>query len=171
MHTQDLFPDTIPPKSPRSYSIPEVKIITVRETPAPAIRAMDRPELLNAFLRETVLPSPGYRDGQEQMIVVMLDTRLNLAGWLIVSLGTINECMAEPRDILRPVLISNAFSFVIAHNHPSGDPTPSDADRRVTIRINEAAKLLRINMLDHIIIGEPAAGRREYFSFRETGLL
>ena len=57
------------------------------------------------------------------------------------------------------------------HNHPSGDPTPSEADRRLTKNIREAAGILQINLLDHVIVGSPGAVRQPYFSFREAGLL
>jgi len=127
---------------------------------------MDRPELLHELLAPEM-----QHLSKESLRVVLLDTRLCFIRVEEVHLGTLNESMACPRDVLRPAILHNAYGFVIAHNHPSGDPTPSEADRRMTIRMNEAAKLLQINMLDHIIIGAPGEGRRAYFSFRETGLL
>jgi DNA repair protein RadC len=57
------------------------------------------------------------------------------------------------------------------HNHPSGDPSPSRADEAITRRINEAATLLQIRLIDHVIVGEPSPGRQPYFSFRECGLI
>jgi DNA repair protein RadC len=57
------------------------------------------------------------------------------------------------------------------HNHPSGDPGPSRADEAITRRINEAATLLQVRLIDHVIIGEPSPGRKPYFSFRECGLI
>jgi DNA repair protein RadC len=89
----------------------------------------------------------------------------------IVSVGSLNESIAHPREILRPALIHSAYGFILAHNHPSGDPAASDADRRLTRRIHEAAELLRINLIDHIIVGAPEEGRQPYFSFKENNLL
>jgi DNA repair protein RadC len=88
-----------------------------------------------------------------------------------ISLGSLNECLAHPRDILRPVISHNAYGFILVHNHPSGDPSPSEADRRLTVRISEAARLLQVNLLDHLIVGTPAPGRLPYFSFREAGVI
>jgi DNA repair protein RadC len=59
----------------------------------------------------------------------------------------------------------------MVHNHPSGDPSPSEADMRLTRRILEASRILQINLLDHVIVGAPAPGRNGYFSFREGGVI
>ena len=102
---------------------------------------------------------------------MLLDTKLRLIQVEQASLGTLNECIAHPRDIFRPVMLHNAYAVVVVHNHPSGDPAPSEADRRLTMRLAEAAKLLQVTLFDHVIIGAPAKGRSAYFSFREAGLI
>jgi DNA repair protein RadC len=80
--------------------------------------------------------------------------------------------MAHPRDVLRPALVHAAWGFILVHNHPSGDPTPSDADFRMTRRIREAADVIGIKFLDHVIIGCHSDTRAlPYFSFREAGVL
>ena len=107
----------------------------------------------------------------EQVMVTVLDARLRHLGTTVISMGTVNESSAHPREILRPVITRAGYSFILIHNHPSGDPTPSRADEAITVRIAEAAKLMNIEFHDHIIIGKAAAGRRPYFSFRETGLI
>jgi len=66
---------------------------------------------------------------------------------------------------------SEAYSFIMVHNHPSGDPSPSEADMRLTRRILEASRILQIQLLDHVIIGAPAPGRSSYFSFKEGGVI
>ena len=119
-------------------------------------------ELLGAEMRQL---------GQESLRVVLLDSKLRLLRVEQVSLGSLNECLAHPREILRPAVLHNAFAFVLVHNHPSGDPSPSDADRRVTIRISEAAKMLQVQFFDHVILGSPAENRAAYFSFREAGVI
>ena len=88
-----------------------------------------------------------------------------------VSHGSLNESVAHPREIFRPAITHAAYALILVHNHPSGDPTPSDADLRLTRRLNEAAELLQIRFLDHVIIGSPDNGRRPYFSFREAGVI
>jgi DNA repair protein RadC len=81
-------------------------------------------------------------------------------------------CTAAPRDLLRKALIHNAHAFVLIHNHPSGDPTPSDADRRITRRLREAADATGLLLQDHVIIGTPSESRPlPYFSFKEHGML
>lgn len=127
---------------------------------------MDRPELiydlLGAELRQLE---------KEILRVVLVDTRLHFQRIVDISLGSLNECIAHPRHIFRPVIEHNAFGFILVHNHPSGDPSPSDADRRLTIRIAEAARILQVNFCDHVIVGIPAPGRSPYFSFKESGII
>ncbi|MEO6787364.1 MAG: DNA repair protein RadC [Chthoniobacteraceae bacterium] len=119
-------------------------------------------ELLGAEMRQL---------GKESLRVVLLDSKLRLLHVEQVSLGSLNECLAHPREILRPAVLHNAFAFILVHNHPSGDPTPSDADRRVTLRMAEAAKMLQVNFFDHVILGSLSAERAPYFSFREAGVI
>ena len=108
---------------------------------------------------------------KESLRVILLDTRYHLMRIEEVSLGSLNESIAHPREIFRPALIHSSYALIVVHNHPSGDPTPSEADRRLTRRLQEAASLLQINLLDHIIIGSPDGSACPYFSFKESGLL
>lgn len=108
---------------------------------------------------------------KESLRVILLDTRYHLMRVEEVSLGSLNESIAHPREIFRPALIHSAYALIVVHNHPSGDPSPSEADRRLTRRLQEAASLLQINLLDHIIIGAPNGAASPYFSFKESGLL
>ncbi len=108
---------------------------------------------------------------RESLRVVLLDTRHRLIQEEEISLGTLNESLAHPREILRPALSHGAFAFILVHNHPSGDPAPSEADRALTRRIREAADLMQIHLLDHVIIGRERPGSAPYFSFKEHGLL
>ena len=108
---------------------------------------------------------------KESLRVILLDTRYHLLRIHEVSLGSVNESIAHPRDVFRPAVISSAYAVIVAHNHPSGDPSPSQSDHSLTRRLAEAAELLQIKLLDHIIIGAPAEGRAAYFSFKEAGVL
>jgi DNA repair protein RadC len=108
---------------------------------------------------------------QEQVVVIPVDTRLRHLGTSVVSVGTVNESSAHPREIFRPVITRGAYGFVLVHNHPSGDPSPSRADEAITRRVAEAATLMQIRFIDHVIIGKAAPGRSPYFSFREAGLI
>lgn len=107
----------------------------------------------------------------EQVVVVLLDSRLRHLGTEVVSKGILNESTVHPREVFRPVISRGAFGFILIHNHPSGDPSPSAADHVITKGLGEASRFMKINMIDHVIIGKPAVGRVAYFSFREAGLL
>ena len=108
----------------------------------------------------------------EVVRVLLLNTRLSFVRQEQVSHGSINETITHPRDVIRPVLMHAAYGFIMVHNHPSGDPSPSEADLRVTRRVREAAEVMGVKFLDHLIIGSPSATRAQpYFSFRESGLL
>ncbi len=110
--------------------------------------------------------------GHESVRVILLTTRLTLLRTDEVFRGSLNECTAAPRDLLRKALIHNAHAFILIHNHPSGDPTPSDADRRITRRLREAADATGLLLRDHVIIGTPSESRPlPYFSFKEHGML
>ena len=127
---------------------------------------LDTPELVYALLGAEMRAL-----SRESLRVVLLDTQLQLMRSEEVSSGSLNESVAHPREIFRPALIYAAFAIIVVHNHPSGDPAPSDADRRLTVRLAEVARLLQITLFDHVIIGTGDNGRRPYFSFREMGLL
>ena len=108
---------------------------------------------------------------RESLRVVLLDTRFRLIAIREVSKGTLNESLAHPREVFKPAITHSAYAFVLAHNHPSGDPTPSDSDLRLTRRIAECARMLQMQFLDHLIVGSPQNNRPGYFSFKEAGIL
>lgn len=109
---------------------------------------------------------------QEEVHLLCLDSRMQLTHHERLFRGTLNETTSHPREVLRPALIHSAYGFVLVHNHPSGDPTPSDADRRFTRNLRDAAELIRIKFIDHVVIGHASDTRTlPYFSFRESGFL
>ena len=127
---------------------------------------LDTPErVFNAFGNEFM----GLR--QESLRVLLLDAKLRLIRSEEIMRGSVSECMAHPREIFRHAIIQSAYAVVVLHNHPSGDPSPSAADIRITRSLREAAQLLQINLIDHIILGSPDGGRVPYYSFKEAGHL
>jgi DNA repair protein RadC len=108
---------------------------------------------------------------RESLRVVLLDAKQRLIKVATVSQGTLNEAPAHPREIFKPVITHSAYSFILVHNHPSGDPSPSEADLRLTRRISEVSRVPQLNLIDHVIIGSPAPGRSSYFSFKEGGVI
>ena len=125
---------------------------------------LDSPEITAEFLR----PILGHRR-TETLLVLAVDRKLNLIKYEEISQGDVSSTIAHPRDILRPVILHQAEGFFLAHNHPSGDPTPSAADHKITQRVAEAAKLMNISFHDHLIIGQSSARHKAYYSFNELG--
>ena len=99
----------------------------------------------------------------ERIAVLLLDSRHRPMGSEVVALGTINASRLQPRDVLAPALVRGASAIVVGHNHPSGDPSPSVADRRVTTALREAALIVGVPLLDHLILT-----RHGQFSFRDA---
>src|SRR5438874_270406 len=126
---------------------------------------LDSPELVS----ELVGPDM-RRLRTESLRVILLDTRYRLLHIEEVSLGSLNESIAHPREIFRPALTYCAHAVIVVHNHPSGDASPSQTDHSLTRRLAEAAELLQIKLLDHIIIGAPSDTAPGYFSFKEAGV-
>ncbi len=90
---------------------------------------------------------------QEQLRVLLLNTRNQVRGQRIVYQGNVNSSVVRPAEVLRAAVIENAPSIIVSHNHPSGDPTPSPEDVSITRDLAAAAKLLGIDLLDHVVIG------------------
>ena len=127
---------------------------------------IDSPELANELVGAEM-----RRLHKESLRVILLDTRYHLIRTEEVSVGSVNESIAHPRDVFRPAVVSSAYAVIVVHNHPSGDPSPSQTDHSLTRRLAEAAELLQIKLLDHIIIGAPSEQGAGYFSFKEAGVL
>lgn len=101
----------------------------------------------------------------ERFVVIPVNAKNNILDVCIVSEGTLTASLVHAREIFKPAIRRSAHAVILAHNHPSGDPTPSREDKEVTQRLIGAGKLLGIEVLDHIVVGD---GR--YTSFRERGL-
>ena len=96
--------------------------------------------------------------GNEIFVVFTLTQRNAVIDRHVISVGSLTESIVHPRDVFRVAIADNAAAIVLAHNHPSGDPTPSRADRTLTQRMSEAADLLGFRLLDHLIIGSTTWG-------------
>jgi len=91
---------------------------------------------------------------QEVMKVVSLNTKLNIVGIDLVSLGILDSCICHPREVFRPAIMRSAAGIILVHNHPSGDPSPSEEDKTTTIAIKKAGEILGIRMVDHVILAK-----------------
>ena len=106
---------------------------------------------------------------RESLRVLLLDTKYQLLRIEEISLGSLNESIAHPREIFRSAIVHSAYAIILTHNHPSGDPTPSRADQQLTKRVAEVGQMLGIEVADHIIIGGMHADEASYYSFKEEG--
>lgn len=100
---------------------------------------------------------------EEHMYMLAFNSQLDVSGFFHISHGTVNMSVASPREIFLRSALCNATGIVLVHNHPSGNPAPSQEDRLTTRRIRQAGKLMEIQLIDHIIIGSGC-----YYSFREN---
>jgi DNA repair protein RadC len=132
-----------------------------RESPV-----LDNPEAIVQLLREQNLVK-----NVETFQVLLLNTRRRLIRVVNeISDGTLDTILVHPREVFRSAIAANAAAIVLVHNHPSGDPTPSEADIKVTRDLIRAGQLLKIEVLDHVIIGRATPERpKDYASLRELG--
>jgi DNA repair protein RadC len=149
-----------------SYSSPiEFKITALRECPvAHESLTCDRPEHAASYWRAHIETAPMFNPECECLVVLILNARLRIKGHQMVTIGTMNMVVAHAREIFRGAIVTSAFGIVLMHNHPSGDPTPSSGDLSVTRDIIRAGRLLKIELLDHVIV----AGN-EHRSLRDLG--
>ena len=111
--------------------------------------------------------APALRDlVQEEFRLLLLNTQHGILREITVTRGTVDGSLIHAREVFRPAIAESASSVILVHNHPSGDPTPSPDDLRVTLQLVEAGRILGIHVLDHIVVGD---GR--YVSFVERGLI
>lgn len=128
---------------------------------------VETPEQVAELMREE------YRQANvETFKVLLLNRRNRLIRAESVSQGTVDTILIHPREVFRLAIAANATAVVLVHNHPSGDPTPSSADLAATNDLVRAGQVLKIEVMDHVIIGARTQGRsRDYFSIRQSGLV
>lgn len=142
--------------------IPIYKVSLVRDSSLPVDSHMigsptDACTILRAFIGEA---------DREHFIVLLLDTRNRVIGINTVSIGHLNANVVHPREVMKPAILSNAAGLILCHNHPSGNPEPSQEDIGITERLKQAGELLGIPVMDHLILGEST-----FYSFKERGRL
>lgn len=124
----------------------------------------DTPERLVNYIRPLILTSLRYNHDTENFGIVFLNTRRRPIGMEIISNGTLDTLLIHAREVFKPAIVIGAAAIILFHNHPSGDPCPSEADIKVTRDLINAGKLLKIEVLDHIILGQD-----NHKSLRELG--
>lgn len=128
---------------------------------------MDTPESIADAMRERcrVLTV-------ENLFAVLVNTRRRLIAVEKIAAGTLDTLLVHPREVFKSAIAHNAAAIVLVHNHPSGDPSPSEADIKVTRDLFRGGQFLKIELMDHVILGLPSASRvKDYVSLREMGYL
>lgn len=105
----------------------------------------------------------------ELFIVLSLDKKLRMTAASIITQGTLDASLVHPREVFQSAIMNNAASIIVVHNHPSGDPTPSEEDIAVTRKLIEAGRLLSIPVTDHIILGNEKLSAPGFHSMRRSG--
>ena len=139
-----------PEPSDKSYALPRFRVSLIGEN-----RVAQPERSISSSSDAGVLLLPCFKNlDREQFIVCGVDAKHRIIGFNIVSVGSLSLAIVHPREVFKPLILMNAAAFLCAHNHPSGDCTPSAEDRALTGRLCQAAELLGIAMLDHIIFGD-----------------
>jgi len=141
-------------------SIPLIKIVKEKSTCYDIPKVINKPDDAASIIHDII----GDSD-RENFVVLCLDQKNKVVSAEIVSIGTINQCLVHPREVFKAAMLSNAVSIVIAHNHPSGELTPSTEDKTLTGRLLDAGEILGIKVLDHVIVG---GDKDKFTSLRET---
>ena len=145
----------------------EYKVMPLRECPTPeSLQLCDTPQKAAEYLRMHLPGNPYFNPECECFCVLLLNTRRRVKGHQIVSIGTHDTILVHPISVFRLAVATSAPAIVLAHNHPSGEAQPSEADIKVTRDLIRAGQLLKIEVLDHVILG---AGSPGFCSLRELG--
>lgn len=144
-----------------SFSVGAYKVELVREVGVGY--AVPRQGINAAIAAGLVRSHIGNATDREHFVAVMLDCRMQVMGVSTVSIGSLDSCPVHARELFKPAILAGAFAVLIAHNHPSGDPTPSNQDIELTARMIAAGELLGIEIVDHLVISET-----RHYSMRAT---
>ena len=139
----------------------EFKVMRIRECVAGEV--LDTPERAAEYWRANIPLAEWFDPAKEALVVLFLNTRRRIIGHNLVTLGLLDTCYVHAREVFRPAIVAAGQSIILMHNHPSGDAAPSDADIKVTRDLIRAGQLLRMEVLDHIIMGD------SYVSLKERG--
>jgi DNA repair protein RadC len=142
----------------------EFKVMRVRECPFPS-ELIDTPERAVEYWRQNITKADWYDESKEALVVLILNTRRRIIGHNLVSLGNLDSCVARPLEVFRPIIVAAGSACILMHNHPSHDSTPGEGDIKVTRDLVRAGQLLKIEIMDHVIVGE------KFHSLRELGYL
>jgi DNA repair protein RadC len=143
----------------------EFKVMALRDCPVPSeMLVCETPQQVADYWRLHIATAPVFNPECECMAVLMLNSRNRVKGHQLLTIGTLDTVLVHPREVFRCAIIAAAAKIALAHNHPSGEASPSQADITVTRDLIRAGQLLKIEVIDHVIIGRP-----NHLSLRELG--
>lgn len=132
----------------------EFKVTALKECPTPEnLQQCDTPDKAADYWRMHIAANPYFNPECECLAVLLLNTRRRVKGHHVVSIGTQDTLLVHPREIFRVAIVTAACAVVVMHNHPSGESTPSEADIKVTRDLIRAGQLLKMEVIDHVIVG------------------
>ena len=132
----------------------EYKVTALRECPTPeAMQHCETPDKAADYWRMHIASHPHFNPDCECLAVLLLNTRKRVKGHQLVSIGTMDTILVHPREVFRLAIVTAASGLIVMHNHPSGDPTPSSQDVKMTLDIIAIAAPLGVTVHDHIIVG------------------
>ena len=146
-------------------SIKVVPVGSVRDLPTRP-RCVNKEDVARYWF-ECIEKQSWFEPEKECAVVIALNTRNGIIAHALVSIGTLNSTLLHPREVFRPAIVLAAAAIVLVHNHPSGDSTPSSDDITISRQLHQAGELLKIELVDHVIIGSAVA----VSSLRVMGLL
>jgi len=157
------------PRRVRRLDNHEFRVIRLRELPMPMINC-DTPQRIYDYWMANIATASWYNPDVECLCAIHLNTRRRATGFHLVGIGTLDSVLITPRELFRTAIIRNASAIVVAHSHPSGDASPSEADLRATRDVVQAGRIIRIEVLDHVIVSAPSAEYpKPWVSLRELG--
>lgn len=147
MHTKSIY----------KYSLKRQKVLEISEN-----TVAQSPEAIRHIMETIGI----YEQEQEHLVAFIVDSKMKVKAFYTVTIGTLEFAIAHAREVFRYAILQGASRIILAHNHPSGDTSPSGKDIALTSEMHKAGKILGIDLLDHIIVSE-----NSYFSFMEENIL
>lgn len=149
--------------------IAELKVVSLFETETKY--TIDKPNVVADLFNTVITQAPWFDNEKECLVVILLNSKLGVKGWNLVTLGLQNQTLGHARECYRAAVVGAAAHIVLIHNHPSGNPSPSGDDVRLTRDLKRAGEVLGIPLIDHVVIGKPSqdcpAG---FISMKQSGL-
>jgi len=153
-----------------NYHIPIIKLSMVKDRTLTA-NTNPRRSITQSTQAASICRAMIGECDREQFICLHLDAKHHIIAVETIATGSLTMALVHPREVFKAAILSNSAAIIVAHNHPSGNPEPSEEDFTLTRRLVEAGKILGVPILDHIVIGEETSEPNRYYSFADEGVL